>query len=340
MFKRVDKRRKRQEEEEELGLDEDMKEVLGLNDTDSDESDSDDNSESESEADDGADEVEGEEGDEEDDEDSSDEEGEEEPPISVEEALRDPVYVVSIEPDVKACITCPGKLLKNAEILRLHRASKAHDRRWRQFRDFAKSSNAPPSSNAWDVLKQRAEEQPKLSLTEGSAVSKRNQKREEQKAKNVARREKKREANAKRKAKEAAALASGADSSGSPQKDSSALKNTDSPASARPTKKRKLAPAPAPPSDDDDDDDDAAEAALPAPPPKTKTKTGRSPRRERLERQGKLQEKVHGHEPPGGRGKGNGKQKWAPGERGKQQKKDGGGGKSKVDRQKPLQIFD
>ncbi|KAJ7808189.1 hypothetical protein B0H14DRAFT_2609107 [Mycena olivaceomarginata] len=336
MFKRVDKRRKRQEEEEELGLDEDMKEVLGLNDTDSDESDSDNDSES-------WDEIEGGRRDEEDDEDSSDDSDAEEPPISVEEALRDPVYVVSIEPDVKACITCPGKLLKNAEILRLHRASKArlvaHDRRWRQFRDFAKSSNAPPSSNAWDVLKQRAEEQPKLSLTEGSAVSKRNQKREEQKAKNAARREKKREANAKKKAKKAAALASGADSSGSPQKDSSAPKNTDSPASARPTKKRKLAPAPAPPSDDDDDDD-AAEAALPTPPPKTKTKTGRSPRRERLERQGKLQEKVHGHEPPGGRGKGNGKQKWAPGERGKQQKKDGGGGKSKVDRQKPLQIFD
>ncbi|KAF8206143.1 hypothetical protein K438DRAFT_1816652 [Mycena galopus ATCC 62051] len=181
MFKRVDKRRRKQEEEEELGLDENTREILGLNDTDSEESDSDSDDSDDSEAvaaEDGADDDAGEEADEGEDS-SDDEEDAEEPPISVQEALRDPIYVVSIEPDVKACITCPGKLLKNAEILKLHRASKAHERRWKQFSEFAKSSKAAPDSNAWDVLKQRAEEKPKLSLTEGSTVSKRNKKREE-----------------------------------------------------------------------------------------------------------------------------------------------------------------
>jgi hypothetical protein len=41
MFKRVAKRVKRKEDEEALGLDEDMKEALGMHDTDSDESESD-----------------------------------------------------------------------------------------------------------------------------------------------------------------------------------------------------------------------------------------------------------------------------------------------------------
>ena len=40
MFKRVEKRIRKREKEEELGLDGDMKEMLGLNDTDSDESSS------------------------------------------------------------------------------------------------------------------------------------------------------------------------------------------------------------------------------------------------------------------------------------------------------------
>ena len=50
MFKRVEKRRLKKQEEEELGIDEDMKEILGMHDTDSeesasDESDSDDDEE-------------------------------------------------------------------------------------------------------------------------------------------------------------------------------------------------------------------------------------------------------------------------------------------------------
>jgi hypothetical protein len=125
MFKRVEKRRRKQEEEEELGLDEDMKEVLGMNDTDSDESESDSDSDSDgNEAEEEAQEEDAGEADE--DEDSSDEEdAAEEPPISVREALKDPVYVVSLQPNIKACIVCPGKLIKSAEILTRHRESKA-----------------------------------------------------------------------------------------------------------------------------------------------------------------------------------------------------------------------
>ncbi|KAJ7707462.1 hypothetical protein B0H17DRAFT_1325299 [Mycena rosella] len=286
MFKRVEKRRRKQEEEEDLGLDEDMKEVLGINDTDSEESDSDsDDSESEAEEDAGEGEAGGDNGEGEG-EDSSDEgdDDAEEPPISVAEALRDPVYIVSLQPDVKACIVCPGKVFKSADILTLHRASKAHERRWRQFSAFAKTADAAPDTNAWDVLKLKAEEQPKLSLTP-STVSKRTEKREKQKAKMEARREKKREAKMKAKAKaKAAAPADGASSSPAP-------------------KKRKVeVAAPA----------DAPESAKPP-----KALKARSPRTDRLERQGKLHAQLAAHEPPGGRGKGNGKKK-GPGGRGKQ----------------------
>jgi hypothetical protein len=80
----------------------------------------------------------------------------------------------------------------------------------------------------------------------------------------------------------------------------------------------------------------------PAPPPITPK--GRSPRTDRLERQGKLLAKLAPHVPPGGRGKGNGKKKGLgdkgkPGngkwqdDRGKRQKKNN-------DAAKPLQIFD
>ncbi|KAJ6532067.1 hypothetical protein B0H19DRAFT_1384269 [Mycena capillaripes] len=321
MFKRVEKRRRKQEEEEELGLDEDTKDVLGLNDTDSDESDSDSDDDSESEAEgaeDGGANEEGEAEDDDDEDSSEDGDDAEEPPISVEEALRDPVYVVSLEPDVKACIVCPGKLLKNSEVLTLHRASKAHERRWRQFSAFAKSSKAAPDSNAWDVLKQRAEQEPKLSLTP-STVSKRNEKREAQKAKIEARREKRKEAKMKVRAKKAASEGAGTEGS-------------------EPTKKKRKV-------------EDAPAVSESTEPPAKLQKKGRSPRSDRLERQGKLVAKLAPHEPPGGRGKGNGKKKGPPGERGKKgekgpgkwqdergkrQKKDG----KASDKSKPLQIFD
>ncbi|KAJ7126751.1 hypothetical protein C8R44DRAFT_830370 [Mycena epipterygia] len=310
MFKRVEKRRRKQEEEEELGLDDDMKEVLGINDTDSEESESD-SDESESNAEDNAGdaaaegEADGDEDDDDEDDEESSEDGEE-PPISVQEALRDPVYIVSIQPDVKACIVCPGKLIKSAE---------AHERRWRQFTAFAKSSSAAPDSNAWDVLKLKSEQQPKLSLTP-STVSKRTEKREQM----AARREKKRAAKIKAKAK---AKASGEEPSPKPLK-----------------KKRKVEDAPAP----------AAQSDVPESTPGKPLKAlkARSPRTDRLERQGKLVAKLAPHEPPGGRGKGNGKKK-GPGGRGKQgdtgKGHDERGKRSRKDskaneKSKPLQIFD
>ena len=133
MFKRVEKRRRKKQEEEELGLDEDMKEVLGIQETDSEESASDTDSDSEGEdgfalgeedeglegADLGAEEEAGS-------EEEDDEQGEDEDPnISVGQALDEPIYVVSVLPDIKSCIVCPGKLLKSAKMVQLHRTSNA-----------------------------------------------------------------------------------------------------------------------------------------------------------------------------------------------------------------------
>jgi len=136
MFKRVEKRRVKKQKEEELGLDEDMKEILGIQDTDSEESASESESDGSSENDDAAsgDEVGEDEdidvGDEEDvpeeeEDDEEEEEEDEDPNVSVNQALIDPVYVVSVLPEVKACIVCPGKLLKGAKMVQLHRTSNA-----------------------------------------------------------------------------------------------------------------------------------------------------------------------------------------------------------------------
>jgi len=120
MFKRVEKRRRKKEEEEELGLDDDMKDVLGMQDTDSDESDSDSDSESLSDA--GA-EI----GDEAAQRSDGDDEDVEERVVniklSVGDALEDPVHLVSLELDTKGCIVCPGKVLKNPKMIEVHKAS-------------------------------------------------------------------------------------------------------------------------------------------------------------------------------------------------------------------------
>lgn len=130
MFKRVEKKRKKREEEEELGLDEDMKEILGINETDSEESDSDSDDQSSSSE---RGEEENEEGDidPEDDEEESEEDGvedddeAEQPFISVQEALRDPLFLVSIQPDIKACVVCPGRRLKGSQMTDVHKKSNA-----------------------------------------------------------------------------------------------------------------------------------------------------------------------------------------------------------------------
>lgn len=120
MFKRVDKRRRKKEEEEKLGLDEEVKSILGIQDTDSEESESESGSDEDEEEASAA-------GGEMDSEDEEEGEGEEEedPSITVSQALKDPLYIVSILPDIKACIVCPGKLLKSVKMVRLHRTSNA-----------------------------------------------------------------------------------------------------------------------------------------------------------------------------------------------------------------------
>ena len=122
MFKRVDKRRRKKEEEDKLGLDEEVKEILGIQDTDSEESESD-SEEEESVADEEMNSGEDEEKEEEDDE-EDDDEGED-PSITVGQALKDPLYNISVLPDIKACIVCPGKLLKSVKMVQLHRTSNA-----------------------------------------------------------------------------------------------------------------------------------------------------------------------------------------------------------------------
>lgn len=155
MFKRIERKLKKKQEEEELGIDEDMKEVLGIHDTDSDESNSDSEasgssdededegggedeepdldtllkkrkrlgSASEEEEESELDDAEGEDQAMEDDDQQSEDADENDLQISVEEALRDPLYIVSIQPDIRGCILCPGKLLKNPKMAEVHRDS-------------------------------------------------------------------------------------------------------------------------------------------------------------------------------------------------------------------------
>lgn len=151
MFKRVEKRIRKKERDEELGLDGEMKEALGINDLNSDDesSDSDNSDDGSSDEDgdsdagadlkeDGSDAEEGSEVDEDEDagemeldvdelegleEDASDadeSEDEGEPPMSVSEALQNPLYIVSLDPEVRECIVCPGKLIKNAVMGEVH----------------------------------------------------------------------------------------------------------------------------------------------------------------------------------------------------------------------------
>ncbi|KAG9104798.1 hypothetical protein FRC06_009268 [Ceratobasidium sp. 370] len=154
MFKRINKRLRKKEKEEAAGLDDETKQVLGMHDTDSDESDSGSSSGHDSSRDlsdsDNADtpvireysagkrrrEVS-------DDEDSGPEdEGEDDtddtaPPMSVSEALSNPLYPVRTGSDAKVCILCPGKELKHSQMVSVHVASSTHLRRMKRFATLA-----------------------------------------------------------------------------------------------------------------------------------------------------------------------------------------------------------
>ncbi|KAG6862520.1 hypothetical protein C0995_000068 [Termitomyces sp. Mi166 len=219
MFKRVEKRRRMKEEEEELGLDEDMKQVLGMNDTDSEESatDSDD---SDSDGTGGSGDERDQDLDEEDrglDQVGGDEGLEELPMITIQEALRDPVYIISLEPSLKGCIVCPGKTLKGTKM--------AHRRRAKQFAALA--SGVDSRSNAWDLLIQQETKKNETQPPDTSGTSKRAQKRESRAALRKMRRDKQK---AKAKAKKLATI----ESSAVP-----GVSTTASPAMKPPNKKQK-----------------------------------------------------------------------------------------------------
>jgi len=138
MFKRIEKKLARKEKEEGLGLTEEIKEAIGLNDIDSDDSSSDESEASSSTltpqipskrkkllsdtldaSSDANSEGQGSEA-------SDDEEDDEDGPgarMTVEEVLRDPLYIISIQPDIKGCIICPRKLLKNNIMASVHTTS-------------------------------------------------------------------------------------------------------------------------------------------------------------------------------------------------------------------------
>ncbi|KAF8753343.1 Starch binding domain [Rhizoctonia solani] len=124
MYKRINKRIRKKEKEEELGLDDETKEILGMQETDSDESDSSDEEQSDEdsvewnliltrrESD-----TEGSSGAETEDLEVEDEEmADDEPPMTVSEALRDPLYPIQKGSDVQGCILCPGKELKHTKM--------------------------------------------------------------------------------------------------------------------------------------------------------------------------------------------------------------------------------
>ncbi|PAV16229.1 hypothetical protein PNOK_0784900 [Pyrrhoderma noxium] len=147
MFKRIEKKQKRQAEIDELGLDENAKEMLGIQDTDSDESESEsDASASEDEM--GPNVAEGDvsmmttewldtgNSGSEDEEDSDTEEPDfDPPPMTLAEAIVNPIYAFS--EDVTQCITCPNKKLKNDKMVEAHLQSTAHKRRFQKFCELA-----------------------------------------------------------------------------------------------------------------------------------------------------------------------------------------------------------
>ncbi|KAJ8519537.1 hypothetical protein ONZ45_g3537 [Pleurotus djamor] len=159
MLKRVQKRIQRKEKEAALGLDEETREILGLNDTDSDESDS---SGFDSDSDLGEDtlgDVDGDipfdaPGDWEGESLASEEEEEaeenESTTISVQQAMKDPIYVSSLEAGEWKCIICPGKVLKGSKMIEVHREAKAHKRRLTQFTKL--SASAKPDDTVASVL--------------------------------------------------------------------------------------------------------------------------------------------------------------------------------------------
>ena len=136
MFKRVEKKLAKKKNEEELGFTEEIKEVIGLNDVDSNDSSSDETDASGSTSSprltskrkrllddelgpssDAASEGQGSGASDDPEDDDEDEPGVQ---MTVEEVLHDPLYIISLQPDIRGCIVCPQKLLKNDTMASVH----------------------------------------------------------------------------------------------------------------------------------------------------------------------------------------------------------------------------
>ena len=191
MFKRVEKKLAKKKKEKELGITEEIREAIGLNDVDSDSSSSHDSEDSSSTASpriqsqrkrlldddepDATSDVSSEKQALGASDDAEDDEDEDEPGVqmTVEEALHNPLFIISIQPDIRGCIVCPRKLLKNDIMASVHTSSQvcrgtspqslwgphdvcfssfrqAHRRRISKFKEAAAS--AKPDDDARNVL--------------------------------------------------------------------------------------------------------------------------------------------------------------------------------------------
>ncbi|KAG8689732.1 hypothetical protein FRC09_012278, partial [Ceratobasidium sp. 395] len=134
MYKRINKRVQKREKEEVMGDDEETRETIGMH--DSDESDSGSSSDSSRGSDDGSREPFEVEPEEETGNDDGSEDDADEPPMTVVQALSNPLYPAQ-GAGVKACILCPGKELKHDQMVSVHVASSTHLRRAKRFATLA-----------------------------------------------------------------------------------------------------------------------------------------------------------------------------------------------------------
>ncbi|KAK0223247.1 hypothetical protein IW262DRAFT_1365529 [Armillaria fumosa] len=143
MFKRVDRRLKRRAEDEALGIDGELKQALGIPDTDSDESDS--------SSDSAEDEAQAEEEEEEEDVGGiEDEDDGAEVRMTVAQVLENPLYISPQDSDMTACFVCPTKLFKGPSMIQIHLRSKHHTRRISKFKQ--QSALASPQDDAREYV--------------------------------------------------------------------------------------------------------------------------------------------------------------------------------------------
>ncbi|KAF8573534.1 hypothetical protein K439DRAFT_1665770 [Ramaria rubella] len=129
------------------------------------------------------------------------------PPMGVMAALKDSIYdapEATQTQDYRACVLCPGKLLKNTHLVKLHLESNAHRRRLQRYTDIVSKLSSEPGGLTTDDPRDILREIPPALNSEAAnqvGDSKRSQRRDQWKAKQA---EKKKIRYAKKKAKQAA----------------------------------------------------------------------------------------------------------------------------------------